>query len=65
MRVWTATLPAGAHADGELRGIVRHVRTGSETSFASWEELRGAMAESSAAISSTPAGVIHGEGDVP
>lgn len=48
VRLWT---PEGSSDRGEatgVRGIVRHVRSGRETRFASWGELRallGGMAE--------------------
>lgn len=46
MRVWSDG-PSTDHApERTVRGIVRHVREGRETMFASWEELRALLVES-------------------
>jgi hypothetical protein len=63
VRVWVTGEPAVHVSDRRPRGVVRHVRTGRETSFASWEELRGALAEPAAASSSDPALAARGEGE--
>jgi hypothetical protein len=65
VRVWMSEPPQGAVSDGVLRGVVRHVRSGRDTSFASWEELRGALAAPAAVRSSLPAAAGYGEGEAP
>lgn len=45
----------GSDLEGDLHGVVRHVRTGHETSFASWAELRTVLSGSQTASSERPA----------
>lgn len=49
--------------DAGLRGVVHHVRTGGETRFASWEELRAVLDAASIGPTAGAAGARgRGEG---
>jgi hypothetical protein len=61
VRVWSADESMEPASDRRLRGVARRVRTGRETMFASWEELRGILTEASAEAASLPK-VGPGEG---
>lgn len=63
VRVREAEPSAVPTVDRPVHGVVRHVRTGRETGFASWEELRGILAEPAVASSSHPAPEARGEGE--
>jgi hypothetical protein len=63
VRVWEtdqSTVPIG---DRPVRGRIRHVRSGRETSFSSWEELRGIMTAPAVALSSQSVQAGPGSGE--
>lgn len=63
VRIWTSEPHDGAVPDRALRGVVRSVRTGRETRFVSWEELRGILAEPVATGAARPSASVRGEGE--
>jgi hypothetical protein len=63
VRVWTSEPHESAVPDHALRGVVRNVRTGLETPFVSWEELRGILAEPLATGSARTSAPVRGEGE--
>lgn len=63
VRVWASDGGPEAGSAASLRGVVRHVRSGREASFVSWEELRGALAGGVATSSDREASAVLGEGE--
>jgi hypothetical protein len=52
VQIWSVGPSTAPGVDRPLRGLVRLVRSGRETRFGSWEELRGLLDEGSAAETS-------------
>ncbi|MGH2445788.1 MAG: hypothetical protein ACRDGD_07095 [Candidatus Limnocylindria bacterium] len=61
VRLWTPQAPSEQASTTEARGIVRHVRSGRETSFGSWEELRTLLMSTTEPTMVKPAGESAGE----
>jgi hypothetical protein len=64
VRVWDAEGSTEPTAHGVVRGVVRRVRNGRETTFASWEELCRVLAEPSGRGLSPSAPARDGGGGV-